>query len=123
MATFRLNNVSKTFGGRAISYTAWESSQQLPFFSAHVYCGHGRPSQLLLSYCCIILNSNFLRFLAFFTSFETWRISYKNASSSGAAPQTALRGFTPGSHWEASVLKPSNLAYHFQQELIRRWDS
>jgi len=26
-----------------------------PFFSAHVYCGHGRPSQLLLSFC-----SNFL---------------------------------------------------------------
>ena len=22
-----------------------------PFFSAHVYCGHGRPSQLLLSSC------------------------------------------------------------------------
>jgi len=23
-----------------------------PVFSAHVYCGHGRPSQLLLSSCC-----------------------------------------------------------------------
>ena len=23
-----------------------------PLFSAHVYCGHGRPSQLLLSSCC-----------------------------------------------------------------------
>jgi len=21
-------------------------------FSAYVYCGHGRPSQLLLSFCC-----------------------------------------------------------------------
>ena len=26
---------------------------QLPLFSAHVYCGHGRPSQLLLSSCYI----------------------------------------------------------------------
>jgi len=28
-----------------------------PLFSAHVYCGHGRPSQLLLSSCnsCLIL--------------------------------------------------------------------
>ena len=24
-----------------------------PLFSAHVYCGHGRPSQLLLSSCYI----------------------------------------------------------------------
>ena len=23
-----------------------------PLFSSHVYCGHGRPSQLLLSFCC-----------------------------------------------------------------------
>jgi len=28
-----------------------KGAQQLPFFSAHVYCGHGRPSQLLLSSC------------------------------------------------------------------------
>ena len=28
-----------------------------PLFSAHIYCGHGRPSQLLLSSCC-----NWLRF-------------------------------------------------------------
>jgi len=26
-------------------------AQQPPLFSAHVYCGHGRPSQLLLSFC------------------------------------------------------------------------
>ena len=26
-------------------------AQQPPIFSAHVYCGHGRPSQLLLSSC------------------------------------------------------------------------
>ena len=25
-----------------------------PLFSAHVYCGHGRPSQLLLSACSIM---------------------------------------------------------------------
>jgi len=25
-----------------------------PLFSAHVYCGHGRPSQLLLSCCYFI---------------------------------------------------------------------
>ena len=24
---------------------------QQPYFSAHVYCGHGRPSQLLVSSC------------------------------------------------------------------------
>jgi len=29
-----------------------------PKFSAHVYCGHGRPSQLLLSSCCVILLTN-----------------------------------------------------------------
>jgi len=32
-----------------------KGAQQLPLFSAHVYCGHGRPSQLLLSSCYIIL--------------------------------------------------------------------
>jgi len=26
-------------------------AQQLPLFSAHVYCGHGRPAQLLMSSC------------------------------------------------------------------------
>ena len=26
---------------------------QYPIFSAHLYCGHGRPSQLLLSSCCV----------------------------------------------------------------------
>jgi len=29
-------------------------AQQPPPFSAHVYCGHGRPSQLLLSSCVIL---------------------------------------------------------------------
>jgi len=28
-----------------------KGAQQFPLFSAHVYCGHGRPSQLLLSSC------------------------------------------------------------------------
>jgi len=28
-----------------------ERGTAAPFFSAHVYCGHGRPSQLLLSSC------------------------------------------------------------------------
>jgi len=28
-----------------------ERSTAAPIFSAHVYCGHGRPSQLLLSSC------------------------------------------------------------------------
>jgi len=28
-----------------------KGAQRLPLFSAHVYCGHGRPSQLLLSSC------------------------------------------------------------------------
>ena len=28
-----------------------KGAQQLPLFSAHVYCGHGRPFQLLLSSC------------------------------------------------------------------------
>ena len=27
-----------------------------PLFSAHVYCGHGRPSQLLLSSCCNVIS-------------------------------------------------------------------
>ena len=30
-----------------------ERGRAAPIFSAHVYCGHGRPSQLLLSSCCI----------------------------------------------------------------------
>jgi len=29
-----------------------ERGTTAPLFSAHVYCGHGRPSQLLLSSCC-----------------------------------------------------------------------
>jgi len=28
-----------------------KGAQQPPLFSAHVYCGHGRPYQLLLSSC------------------------------------------------------------------------
>ena len=28
-----------------------ETGTAFPLFSAHVYCGHGRPSQLLLSSC------------------------------------------------------------------------
>ena len=28
-----------------------KGAQQPPLFSAHVYCGHDRPSQLLLSSC------------------------------------------------------------------------
>jgi len=28
-----------------------KGTKQVPLFSAHVYCGHGRPSQLLLSFC------------------------------------------------------------------------
>ena len=30
-----------------------ERGTAAPLFSAHIYCGHGRPSQLLLSSCCI----------------------------------------------------------------------
>ena len=26
---------------------------ETPQFSAHVYCGHGRPSRLVLSSCCL----------------------------------------------------------------------
>jgi len=29
-----------------------------PLFSAHVYCGHGRPSQLLLSSCYSVISGN-----------------------------------------------------------------
>jgi len=32
-----------------------KGAQQPPLFSAHVYCGHGRPSQLLLSSCTLLL--------------------------------------------------------------------
>jgi len=32
---------------------AVKGAQQSPLFSAHVYCGHGRPSQVLLSSCII----------------------------------------------------------------------
>ena len=31
-----------------------KGAQQPPLFSVHVYCGHGRPSQLLLSPCLIL---------------------------------------------------------------------
>jgi len=33
------------------SQLSTKGEQQPPLFSAHVYCGHGRPSQLLLSFC------------------------------------------------------------------------
>jgi len=33
-----------------------ERGTAAPLFSAHVYCGHGRPSQLLLSSCCSIVH-------------------------------------------------------------------
>jgi len=32
------------------------AQQPPPLFSAHVYCGHGRPSQLLLSSCILTWN-------------------------------------------------------------------
>ena len=32
------------------------AQQPPPLFSTHVYCGHGRPSQLLLSSCCNCLS-------------------------------------------------------------------
>ena len=31
-----------------------ERATAAPIFSAHVYCGNGRPSQLLLSSCCLL---------------------------------------------------------------------
>jgi len=31
----------------------------LPLFSAHVYCGHGRPSELLLSSCTLLSSPDF----------------------------------------------------------------
>jgi len=31
-----------------------ERGTAAPLFSAHVYCGHGRPSQLLLSSCRLL---------------------------------------------------------------------
>ena len=31
--------------------TSRERGTAAPLFSAHVYCGHGRPSQLLLTFC------------------------------------------------------------------------
>jgi len=34
-----------------------KGAQQPPSFAAHVYCGHGRPSQLLLSSCTTLLQS------------------------------------------------------------------
>jgi len=33
-----------------------KGAQKPPFFSAHVYCGHGRPSQLLLSSCSFFIS-------------------------------------------------------------------
>ena len=38
-----------------------KGAQQPPFFSAYVYCGHGRPSQLLLSSCYKAVNK-FVRY-------------------------------------------------------------
>ena len=32
-----------------------ERGRAAPLFSAHVYCGHSRPSQLLWSSCCDLL--------------------------------------------------------------------
>jgi len=36
---------------RGPSFPSAKGAQPAPLFSAHVYCGHGRPSQLLLSSC------------------------------------------------------------------------
>ena len=33
------------------------AQQSPPLFRTHVYCGHGRPSQLLLSSCCILITA------------------------------------------------------------------
>ena len=33
----------------------WPNGHRAPMFSAHVYCGHGRPSQLLLSSCFVYI--------------------------------------------------------------------
>ena len=38
-----------------VSATAKGAQQPPPLFSVHVYCGHGRPSQLLLSTCFSLL--------------------------------------------------------------------
>ena len=35
-----------------------ETGTAAPIFSARVYCGHGRPSQLLLSSCMILMETN-----------------------------------------------------------------
>jgi len=36
-----------------------ERGPAAPIFSAHVYCGHGRPSQLLLSSCKVRYHTHF----------------------------------------------------------------
>jgi len=36
-----------------------------PFFSANVYCGHGRPSQLLLSSCYVFVQAPVLYFFRY----------------------------------------------------------
>ena len=38
---------------------------QPPLFWAHVYCGHGRPSQLLLSSCCLYTTRNTVHLIRF----------------------------------------------------------
>jgi len=45
-----------------------------PFFSVHVYCGHSRPSQLLLSSCCIcIMCITQSLYIACMCRIVTWR--------------------------------------------------
>ena len=46
-----------------------EKGTAAPLFSAHVYCGHGRPSQLLLSSCYVFRAINEISFLAYLRTF------------------------------------------------------
>ena len=60
------------------------AQQPPPLFSAHVYCGHGRPSQLLLSAClfCHVFNAFKIIISTFFYIYEELHsIQYACSSS------------------------------------------
>jgi len=44
----------------SVSSCPAKGAQQPLLFAAHVYCGHGRPSQLLMSSCCAFSGSYFV---------------------------------------------------------------
>jgi len=74
----------------------------LPIFQAHVCCGHGRPSQLLLSSCNLIMAALWNR--AGHYIFILWFLSSIYLSS-------FPRLISPAAHWMSTIIPHKVLPY------------